>query len=119
MTSAKTIAIFQAVDTLDAKGFAEFFAKDGKITFGNNPAYEGRETVESGTAGFLDTIDGIGHEIVNEWVVGNDTVVELKVTYHRKDGQSVTIPAVSIWNFDADGLIDSYRVFFDVAPVFA
>jgi hypothetical protein len=119
MTSDKTIAVFHAVDTLDAKGFAEFFADNGSITFGNNPAFEGRETVESGTAAFLDTIDGIGHEIVNEWVVGNDTVVELKVTYHRKDGQSVTIPAVSIWNYDGNGLIESYRVFFDVAPVFA
>jgi len=119
MTSDLTTAIFKAVDTLDAKGFAEFFAPDGKITFGNNPALEGRETVEAGTAGFLDTIEAIHHDIVHEWTVGKDTIVELAVTYTRKDGQNVTIPVVSIWTFGDGGLIDQYRVFFDLAPVFA
>ena len=30
-----------------------------------------------------------------------------------------SIPVVSIWHTRADGLIDDYRVFFDVAPVYA
>ncbi|MFI6675983.1 AtaL-like protein [Kribbella sp. NPDC050470] len=113
-----TTAVFKVVDSLDAKGFAEFFAPDGKITFGNNPALVGRSAVESGTADFLKTIDGIKHEIVNEWAAGNDTVVELSVTYARKDGATVTIPVVTIWTARDDGLFQDYRVYFDLAPVF-
>lgn len=32
--------------------------------------------------------------MVNEWVTGAETVVELKVTYDRLDGCTVTVPAV-------------------------
>ncbi|WP_433684820.1 nuclear transport factor 2 family protein [Nocardia sp. CA-119907] len=119
MTSALTAAAFQAVDTLDAKSYAELFAPDGKITFGNGAALEGRDAVEAGCAGFFDTIGGMRHDIVNEWVVGKDTIVELVVTYTRKDGRKVSIPVVSIWTVGDSGLIDEYRVFFDLAPVFA
>ncbi|MET8425156.1 nuclear transport factor 2 family protein [Nocardia sp. NPDC004860] len=119
MTSALTAAALQAVDTLDAEGFAEFFAPDGRITFGNVPALEGRSAVAAGCAGFFGTIDGMHHDIVNEWVVGNDTIVELTVTYTRKDGRKVSIPVASIWTVGDSGLIDEYRVFFDLAPVFA
>ncbi|WP_433734083.1 nuclear transport factor 2 family protein [Nocardia sp. CA-129566] len=119
MTSALTAAALQAVDSLDAKGFAEHFAPDGKITFGNIPTLEGRNAVEAGCAGFFGTIDGMHHDIVNEWVVGKDTIVELVVTYTRKDGRKVPIPVVSIWTIADSGLIDEYRVFFDLTPVFA
>ncbi|MFR9772755.1 nuclear transport factor 2 family protein [Nocardia sp. SC052] len=119
MTSALTAAVFHAVDTLDSKAFAGLFAHDGKTTFGNGPVLEGREAVEAGTVGFFGMLSGMHHEIVHEWVVGNDTIVELVVTYTRKDGREVSIPVVSIWTVGDSGLIDSYRVFFDVAPVFA
>jgi ketosteroid isomerase-like protein len=56
---------------------------------------------------------------VKEWTVGDDTIVELKVTYDRKDGQQVTIPCATIFHTDAAGKIDDYRVFFDVAPIYA
>jgi hypothetical protein len=117
--TALTREVFGAVDSLDSPAFAAFFAPDGRITFGNSPALEGRETVEAGTAGFLGSIDGIHHEVVHEWNVGADTIVELQVTYTRKDGNLVTIPAVSIWTVDAAGLITDYRVTFDTTPVFA
>ncbi len=68
---------------------------------------------------FFATIDGMRHDIVNEWVVGTDTIVELTVTYTRKDGRRVAIPVASIWTVGDSGLIDEYRVFFDLAPVFA
>lgn len=119
MTSASTAAVFHALDTLDSKAFAELFAHDGNATYGNGPTLEGREAVEAGAVGFFGAIDGMHHDIVNEWVVGNDTIVELAVTYTRKDGQKISIPVVSIWTVGGSGLIDTYRVFFDVAPVSA
>ncbi len=56
---------------------------------------------------------------MNTWNVGDDAINELKVTYDRKDGQQVTIPCVSIFHTDATGKIDTYRVYFDVAPIYS
>ncbi len=46
-------------------------------------------------------------------------MAELEVTYDRLDGSSTSIPVVSIWHTGPDGLIDDYRVFFDLTPVYA
>lgn len=40
------------------------------------------------------------------------------MTYTRKDGGTVTVPVVTIYR-PAGGLIDNYRVFIDLAPLFA
>jgi hypothetical protein len=72
------------------------------------PAASGRETVK-----------GLRHAIVSEWHEQGDTVLELGITYDRLDGKQVTIPVVTIYHRRDDGLIDDYRVFFDLAPVFA
>ena len=47
------------------------------------------------------------------------TIVESDVTYTRKDGATVTVPIVTIYHERDDGKIDDYRVYGDVAPVFA
>ena len=41
------------------------------------------------------------------------------VTYTRKDGDTVTVPIVTIYHERDGGKIDDYRVYGDVAPVFA
>jgi hypothetical protein len=44
---------------------------------------------------------------------------ELLVEYHRLDGKSVPVPAVTIFTRDGAGLISHYRIFVDLAPLFA
>ena len=79
----------------------------------------GIDEIRTGITAFFATIAGVHHEIVNEWNVGNDTIIELKVTYDRKDGQQVTIPCVTILHTDAAGKIDAYRVYFDCTAAHA
>jgi len=50
--------------------------------------------------------------------VGDATIAETAVTYTRKDGIGVTVPVVTIYRA-AGELIDEYRVFLDLTPVFA
>jgi ketosteroid isomerase-like protein len=119
MASEFTNKVFEVVDAADAAGFAEFFTDQGHMVFANNEPLVGPEAIAKGVGAFFGTIRGLRHHIVNEWVVGAETIVELKVTYDRLDGRSVTIPAVSIWHRTEDGAIDHYRVFFDLAPVYA
>ena len=83
------------------------FAEDGRVVFGNGQPLVGIDEIRPGITNFYDTIAGLHHEIVSEWNVGDDTIVEFKVTYDRKDGQQVTIPCVTIFHHDAAGKIDA------------
>jgi hypothetical protein len=40
-------------------------------------------------------------------------------SYRRLGDKSVSVPAASIWHARDDGLIEDYRVFFDLTPVYA
>jgi hypothetical protein len=46
------------------------------------------------------------------------TFPEANVEYLRKDGKTVTIPAVTVLERNGD-LVKSLRIYFDVAPVYA
>ena len=111
--------VFATLDAMDVSTLTALFAEDAQVVFGNGQPFVGVDEIRSGTTAFLRTIAGLHHTIVKEWNVGDDTIVELKVTYDRKDGQQVTIPCVTIFHTTAAGKIDAYRVYFDVAPIYA
>jgi uncharacterized protein (TIGR02246 family) len=118
-TRPYTRNVFATSDAMDAAAVASLFAEDGRVVLGNGAPLVGIDEIRTGITAFFDTIAGLRHEIVNEWNLGDDAIVEFKVTYDRKDGQQVTIPCVTIFHTDAAGKIDAYRVYFDVAPIYA
>jgi ketosteroid isomerase-like protein len=111
--------LFAMTDAMDVAAVTSLFAQNGRVVFGNGQPLVGIDEIRTGTTAFFDTIAGLHHTIVKEWNVGDDSIVELKVTYDRKDGQRVTIPCVTIFHTDAAGKIDDYRVYFDVSPIYA
>jgi hypothetical protein len=111
--------VFAVTDAMDVAAVVSLFAADARVVFGNGQPMVDVDEIRAGTTAFYETIAGLHHEIVNEWNFGNDTIVELKVTYDRMDGQQVTIPCVTIFHADAADKIDDYRVYFDVAPIYA
>ena len=56
--------------------------------------------------------------MIEQWNNGPATIVEAVVTYTRKDGSTISLPVVTIYR-TAGELIDDYRIFMDVAPLFA
>ncbi len=118
-TRPQTRNVFAMTDAMDVAAVVALFDAGARVVFGNGQPMVGVDEIRAGTTAFFDTIAGLHHTIVNEWNFGNDTIVELKVTYERKDGQQVTIPCVTIFHTDAAGKIDDYRVYFDVAPIYA
>lgn len=119
MPSEAVRRVFEVVDTADGDAFAALFADDGRMTFGNGEPMEGRAAVAAGIGAFFAGIAGLRHRVLRDWVDGADTIVELEVTYDRLDGRSVTLPAVARWHSRPDGRIDDYRVFADLAPLYA
>jgi uncharacterized protein (TIGR02246 family) len=119
MVSELTAKLFAAVDATDARTFSEFFTDDGRMVFGNADPMVGRAEIQTGVAGFFGTINGVHHTVINEWVVGADTINELSVIYERHDGKTVTIPAATVRHVGADNKIDHYCVYVDLTPVYA
>ncbi|MEJ3651670.1 nuclear transport factor 2 family protein [Actinomycetes bacterium KLBMP 9759] len=110
--------VFRAVDAMDGAALGGLLADDARMVFGNGEPIIGRDAIMAAQNAFTASIAGIRHTIRNEWVVGHDTIVETDVTYTRHDGTDVTLPVVSVWQTDADGLLADYRVYLDLAPVF-
>jgi hypothetical protein len=112
--------LFADIDSMKPEAFSAYLAPDVVMRFGNAPPLHGRDACHGTWAGFCELVDGVHHEVVNQWDVEDDTTVaETEVTYTRKDGRAVTVPVVTVYRVGSDDLITSYRVFLDLAPVFA
>jgi len=103
---------------MDAKAFASHLTEDCMLRFANADEVVGRDAIEEAIAGFFSTINGLSHHIVEKWDVDDTTVVQLEVTYTRMDDRRVTLPAVTIYRRAGD-LIDEYRIYIDLAPIYA
>ena len=110
---------FALVDAMDIDAYVDLYTEDGRFTFGNAPAAEGRAAVREGLEQFYATIDGMSHEFVAKWwaepAVG---IVEARVTYTRKDSSTITLPVTTIYRL-RDGKAADVRVYMDVNPLFA
>ncbi|MGW0807827.1 nuclear transport factor 2 family protein [Nonomuraea sp. NPDC002799] len=111
--------VFQVVDSFEPGAIARLLAEDATMVFGNAEPMVGREAIAAGLGAFFATIGGLRHRIVRSWETGADTIAETEVTYRRLDGKDVSVAAVSIWRSREDGLITDYRIFIDLAPVYA
>src|SRR4051794_29966101 len=116
MTSRDTL--FADIDSMEPERFAQHLSHDVVMTFGNGGPVVGRDVVRDAWAGFCADLRGVSHELVEQWSQGPATIVEARVTYTRADGSRVTVPVVTIYRA-AGELIDDYRIFIDLAPLFA
>jgi hypothetical protein len=111
--------LFEDIDSMEPDAFARHLSDDVTMRFGNAEPLHGRAACRDAWAQFCETVDGVSHDMVNQWEVGSTTIAEANVTYTRKDGTEVTVPVLTIYETNADDEIDSYRIFIDLAPVFA
>jgi SnoaL-like domain len=110
--------LYASIDAMRLEEFAAGLALDVTVVVGNNPAMNGRQAAKEGIGHFWSTIGGLKHHVLNV-VEGNGlTVLEANVEYLRKDGKSVTVPAVTVLERSGD-LVKSLRIYLDVAPVYA
>jgi ketosteroid isomerase-like protein len=116
--STTTIDLLADIDRMDAKAFASYMSDDCVLRFANADEVVGREAIEAAIAGFFGTIKSLSHHVFNEWSVDDATIIQFEVTYTRLDDRQVTVPAVTIYQ-RGDGLIDDYRIYVDLTPVYA
>jgi ketosteroid isomerase-like protein len=110
--------LFTDIDSMEPERFAQHLAEDVTMYFGNAEPIHGRDAVQQAWGEFCDGVDGVSHERLRSWESDAGTVAEANVTYTKKDGGTVTVPVVTIYT-EGDGGIDDYRIFIDLAPLFA
>jgi hypothetical protein len=110
--------MFAAADALDVDRYVTFLARDVYFRFGNAEPIIGRDAVREAVGEFFTTIKGLKHTIDQEWHEGETIIQQLSVTYTRLDGDLVTLPAVNILRMVDDTVAD-YRIYVDLAPVYA
>jgi ketosteroid isomerase-like protein len=111
--------LFAAVDSGDSEKISGFVTDGVRFRFGSVEPLTGKAAFKAAGREFSASIAGLHHEITDLWEPAPGTVVaELRVTYRRHDGVELTLPCCNIFRF-GDGLIDDYRIYMDVNPVFA
>ena len=110
--------MFAAIDALDGDAFVAYLTENAEFRFGSAPAVQGRTAIKSAVGGFFGTIAGCSHTIDRTFADGDALVCEGEVTYRRHDGSEVTLPFTDVFDYE-DGLIASYRIYIDVAPLYA
>jgi ketosteroid isomerase-like protein len=111
--------LFADIDSMEADRFAQHLAEDVTMQFGNAPPIHGRDACRETWAQFCATLDGVRHEVLGFWDVGEAAINEANVTYTRKDGREVTVPVATVYRPGGSELIRDYRIFIDLAPLFA
>jgi len=111
--------LFAIVDNGTPEELAQYFAEDGVLRFGNAEPVQGRDNVREASRQFRQSLAGLQHEVLSAWRFDNTIMTELLVTYHRHDGQTLVLPCANAFDLTADGLIERYQIYMDIAPVFA
>jgi len=113
------LAYLQSVDEQDADAFAAFLADDATFQFGNQPPVQGKQAIVAGLKQFWTTYNGEEH--ILHTILGTDHCFALEATnvFNRLDGKQVALPAVAITEWNEHGLVTSFRVFIDIAPLYA
>ncbi len=103
---------------MEPERFAAHLAEDVTMRFGNAEPIRGKDAVRDAWAAFCAELRGVRHEMVGRWRVDEATIVEATVTYTRRDSSQVTVPVVTIYRERGDRIHD-YRIYVDLAPLFA
>lgn len=103
---------------MEPERFAAHLAEDVTMRFGNAEPIHGRDAVRDAWAAFCHDLKGVRHDPIGRWKVDATTIVEATVTYTRRDDSQVTVPVVTIYR-ERDDQIDDYRIYIDLAPLFA
>ena len=113
-----TAALFRAIDARDSAAFASLLAEDAVFRFGSAPPVEGRDAIQASVEAFFGSIASLAHDVTRVVRDGDSLFCEGEVTYERHDGSTITLPFADVLDYD-DNLIRHYKIYMDVAPLFA
>jgi hypothetical protein len=113
----------EGVDRKDAAVFANAFAADGWVRFGNSEPLAGRDAIRDGIAGFFQMFAALSHESTYTTWADRTLVLEARVTYTLHLGGTVTVPACTVYLMgereNGEPKAKECRIYVDLSPLFA
>lgn len=109
---------YAAVDAMNMEKYLAYHTNDVKFRFGSTPTSTGKEPVIQGLTQLWNGLESMRHNITGIWIVDNVVVVEADITYTRKDGKAIILPAATVLRLNGD-LVDDVRINMDINPLFA
>lgn len=112
---------YAAVDERDLAKMASYLDPDIELIVGNGAPVRGLGPVQKLVADSAERLRGTSHEIhaFHHDVASNRMIIEVATVFRRLDDRLVAVPAVGIAHFNSNKLIDKYRIYADLAPVWA
>jgi limonene-1,2-epoxide hydrolase len=110
--------LFASIDAMDTESFLGFIAEDCTFRFGSSPPVTGRDGIGASVNDFFSMFAALKHDLARIVADGKTVVCEGEVTYTQHDGRQITLPFCNVFEVNA-GLISLYRIYIDIAPLFA
>jgi ketosteroid isomerase-like protein len=115
-TKISLTQIFEAIDSKDVDAFLSYLTKDAVFRYGSSEPVQGEGAIRDYVSGFLGSLKGLRHRLLETWEGDGSLVCQGEVTYTRHDGSEVTIPFTNIFRLD-NGRIRDYLVYADPTPL--
>ena len=111
-------SVFTALDAKDTAAVGAQMTEDVRLRFGNADVVEGKAAFLEASATFVASVKATTHEVHSMWSIDDVVIAEMDVHYERQDGGRVTLPCCNVFRV-RDGLVSDYRIYVDIAPVYA
>lgn len=108
-----------AIDDKDVDKYGAYLADDCVMIQNNQEPVRGKTAILAGLKTYWATFGSLAHDLLN--IYGSDHAFALEALNHyvRLDGGKVTVRAVALTDRNAAGLVEQFRFYTDVSPVFA
>lgn len=103
---------------LDASRLREIFTADVRFQIGALPEVSGVDNVVEFISGFYEQLTTMEHQVSRGWQVGDTLIYEAIVTWHLKDGRSVSTGYANHIDL-SEGKARRYRIYIDTSPLAA
>ena len=109
---------YEALDAKDVDAFVAQLTPGAELRYGNGDSIAGRVAIRDAFNEFFGAIDAVSHAFTSQLRVDDTLVIEQMVTFTRRDGGVVVLPASSVFEL-TEGKADRVQTYIDVTPVFA
>lgn len=117
MTTADWVAnLFATIDSRDTQGFVRNLTDDAVFRFGNADPVHGAAAIGDAVGQFFEAIDGLQHNVLESWSLGDVVICHGTVAYTRRDGSSLSVPFADLFKL-VDGRIREYLIFIDISAL--
>lgn len=108
---------YAALDAKDVDAFVAQLTPGATVQFGNGAPVAGRVAIRDAFSEFFEAIDTLSHAFTSQLRVDDTLIIEEIVTFTRRDGTTVMIPAATVCEL-SEGKADRMQTYIDVSLLF-